>query len=205
MRNIIYIVFFMGAALHAQTKMDTAESATLKAKVKAKASTINTLLSDFTQYKHLGFLSNDIITSGKLSFKSPSMVKWEYITPYKYAVLFKNETLFINNEGKKSNIDIGSNKMFKQLNTLIINSVKGDLFDENEFDITYFKNGTNSEVYFSPKDKKFSKYIKKFQIIFNENGDVVELKMIEPSEDYTKIVFSNRTVNTKLPDAIFNQ
>ncbi|AUP79585.1 LolA family protein [Flavivirga eckloniae] len=205
MRNIIYILFFMGAVLHAQTKMSTAESATLKAKVKTQATTIKTLLSDFTQYKHLDFLSNDIKSSGKLSFKSPDLVKWEYTTPFKYAVLFKNETLFINDEGKKSNIDIGSNKMFKQLNTLIINSVKGDLFDENEFDITYFKDGANSKVYFSPKDKKFSKYIKAFQILFNEMGDVVELKMIEPSEDYTKIVFSNRAVNTNLSDAIFNQ
>ncbi|MDO5986950.1 outer membrane lipoprotein carrier protein LolA [Flavivirga amylovorans] len=195
----------MGTLLHAQTKMSTAESATLKAKVKTQAATIKTLLSDFTQYKHLDFLSNDITSSGKLSFKSPNMVKWEYLTPFKYAVLFKNETLFINDEGKKSNIDIGSSKMFKQLNTLIINSVKGDLFDENEFDITYFKDGVNSKVYFNPKDKKFSKYIKAFQILFNEEGDVVELKMIEPSEDYTKIVFSNRIVNTNLSDAIFNQ
>lgn len=125
----------MVVALNAQTKMSMEESAILKAKVKAQANTINTLLSDFTQYKHLDFLSRDIITSGKLSFKSPNLVKWEYLAPFKYSILFKNEALLINDEGKKSNVDMGSNTMFKQLNTLIINSVKGDLFDENEFDI----------------------------------------------------------------------
>ncbi|MDO5971747.1 outer membrane lipoprotein carrier protein LolA [Flavivirga aquimarina] len=205
MRNIFYIIFFIGVALHGQTKMNSAESATLKAKVKTKATTINTLLSDFTQYKHLDFLSKDIITSGKLAFKSPNMIKWEYITPFKYVVIFKNEKLFINDEGKKSNIDIGSNKMFKHLNTLIINSVKGDMFDENEFDITYYKEGVNSKVYFSPKDESFSKYIKAFHITFNVEGDVVELKMVEQSEDYTRIVFNNRKINTALSDAIFNQ
>lgn len=205
MRNIIYILFFMVFAVNAQTKMSTAESNILKAKVKARATTTNTLLSDFTQYKHLDFLSQDIITSGKLAFKSPNTVKWEYVTPFKYAILFKNETLFINNEGKKSHVDMSSNKMFKELNTLIINSIKGDMFDENQFEISYFKNGVNSEVYSSPKDKKFSKYIKSFHITFNTEGDVVELKMIEPSEDYTRIVFGNRTVNKTLPDAIFNQ
>ncbi|WP_456439651.1 LolA family protein [Psychroserpens sp.] len=203
MRNILYILFFMVTAVNGQTKMNSAESASLKAKVKAHATTINTLLSDFTQYKHLDFLSNDIVTSGKMAFKSPNTVKWEYTTPFKYSVLFKNETLFINDEGKKSNVNIGSNKMFKQLNSLIINSIKGDMFDENEFDIAYFKNEENNEVHFSPKDKKFSKYIKKFNIIFNEEGHVVELKMIEPSEDYTRIVFNNRSVNIPLSDAIF--
>lgn len=205
MRNILYILFFMVVAVNAQTKMSTTEAAIFKAKVKAQSTTINTLLSDFTQYKHLDFLSNDIVTSGKLAFKSPNTVKWEYVTPFKYSILFKNEMLFINDEGKKNNVDIGSNKMFKQLNNLIINSVKGDMFDEEEFDITYFKNGENSEVHSSPKDKKFSKYIKAFHITFNDEGDVVEIKMIEQSEDYTKIVFNNRAVNITLPDEIFAQ
>ena len=203
MRKIVYILFFMVVAVNAQTKMSSSESATLKAKVKAHATTINTLVSDFTQYKHLDFLSNDIVTSGKLAFKSPNTVKWAYTTPFKYSVLFKNDKLFINDEGKKSDVDLGSNKMFKQLNSLIINSVKGDMFDDNEFDILYFKQELNSEVHFSPKDKEFSKYIKAFHIVFNDEGHVVELKMIEPSEDHTKIVFNNRKINTSLSDAIF--
>lgn len=205
MRKILYILFFMVAAVNAQTKMSSTESATLKNKVKAHAATVKTMFSDFTQYKHLDFLANDIVTSGKLILKSPNTVKWEYTTPFKYSVLFKNETLFINDEGKKSNVDIGSNKMFKQLNSLIINSIKGDMFDENEFNIAYFKKELNSEVHFSPKEEKFSKYIKAFHIIFNDEGHVVELKMIEPSEDYTRIVFSNRTINIALSDAIFTE
>ena len=196
----------MVVGVNAQTKMSISESALLKSKVKAQATKINTLLIEFTQYKHLDFLSSDIVTSGKLAFKSSNMmVKWEYVTPFKYSVLFKNEILFINYEGKKTNFDIGSNKMFKQLNDLIIKSVKGDMFDENEFDIRYFKKGANSEVHFSLKDKKFSKYIKAFHITFNFEGDVVELKMIESSEDYTKIVFNNRKVNITLTDEIFTQ
>lgn len=193
----------MVTAVNAQTKMSGKESTTLKAKVKAEATRINTMLSDFIQYKHLDFLDNDIETSGKLAFKSPNTVKWEYTKPFKYSVLFKNEKLFINDEGKKSNVDIGSSKMFKQLNTLIINSVKGDMFDDTKFDISYFKKDNNSEVQFTPKDKEFSKYIKVFHITFNREGHVIELKMVEPSEDYTRIVFSNRSVNIPLSDEIF--
>lgn len=203
MHKILYFLLFIAASLTAQTKMSVAESNALKAKVKNHATAIKTISSDFTQYKHLDFLSNDIITTGRLAFKSPNVVKWEYIKPFKYSVLFKNKTLYINDEGNKSDIDIGSSEQFKQLNKLIINSVKGDMFDDNEFSIDYYKKEDNSEVHFRPKNKKFEKFIKAFYITFTSKGDVVEVKMIELSNDYTKIVFSNRILNTPLADEIF--
>ncbi|MBQ0741119.1 outer membrane lipoprotein carrier protein LolA, partial [Aquimarina celericrescens] len=82
--------------------MSIAEINALKEKVKTHAIETKTISSDFTQYKHLDFLSNDIITTGKLAFKTPNMVKWEYIKPFKYSVIFKNETLYINDEGNKN-------------------------------------------------------------------------------------------------------
>ncbi|WP_338734181.1 outer membrane lipoprotein carrier protein LolA [Mangrovimonas cancribranchiae] len=184
--------------------MTTTEAENLKALVKSQAKTTKTIVSDFTQYKHLDFLSNDIITKGTLHFKAPNLVKWAYNKPFQYTVIFKNESLFINDEGNKSQIDIGSNQMFKQLNKLIIKSVKGDMFDDNEFKISYFKNDGKSNVHFSPKNTEFSEYIASFQITFNKKGDVEDVKMVEPSGDYTKIVFSNRTLNTPLTDAVFN-
>jgi len=203
MRKLVYILFFAVFAVQAQTPMNSTEAMTLKSKVKALATATKTISSDFVQYKHLDFLDNDIETSGKLAFKAPDLVKWEYVVPFKYSVLFKDETLFINDEGNKSNVDIGSNKMFKQLNRLIISSVKGDMFDEAEFTIEYFRKDQNSLVYFSPKDKKFAKYIQAFHITFNSKGDVIEVKMLEPSQDYTKIVFSNKALNQTLDNAIF--
>lgn len=203
MRNLAYLCFFIVVSLQAQTKMTLAEATALKETVKSQATTTKTITSDFVQNKHLDFLSNDIITKGSLAFKVPNMIKWEYVDPFKYSVVFKNDMLYINDEGNKSDIDLGSNKMFKQLNTLIIKSVKGDMFDENEFDIEYYNKDNNSLVYFSPKDKKFAKYIKAFHITFNKKGDVIALKMIEPSGDYTKITFTNKILNSPLDDALF--
>jgi outer membrane lipoprotein carrier protein len=204
MRNLVYLLFLVVFVGHTQTQMNDSEALALKAKVKVLAFSTKTISSDFVQYKHLDFLDNDIETSGKLAFKSPNLVKWEYVTPFKYSVLFKDEKLYINDEGNKSDIDIGSNKIFKQLNRLIVSSVKGDMFDDNEFIIEYFNKDYNSIVYFSPKDHKFAKYIKTFHITFNEKGDVIEVKMIEPSEDYTKIVFTNKVLNQNIDETVFS-
>lgn len=204
MRNIIYFFLLSVSIVLGQNPMSTSEANALKEMVKSRALTTKTISSDFTQYKHLDFLENDIVTKGKLTFKSPNSIKWEYTEPFKYAVIFKNESLFINDEGNKSEIDIGSSKMFKQLNTLIIKSVKGDMFDDTEFDITYLKKDSEYLIQFKPKDGKLSKYIIAFHISFNEEGDVEQVKMIEPSGDFTKIVFSNKTLNNPVSDAVFN-
>ncbi len=183
--------------------MTADEAKVLKTLVKQQAVTTETISSDFIQFKHLDFLSNDIKSTGKLSFKSPNLIKWAYVTPFAYSVLFKNETLFIDNEGEKSNVDVGSSKLFKQLNSLITNSIKGDMFNADEFSVTYFKKEDKSEVHFAPKDQNFSKFIKTFQITYNHKGAVTEVKMVEPSDDYTQIIFTNRVVNKKISDEVF--
>ncbi len=198
-------MFLFVLSIHGQTKMNPQEAVALRTKVKSVAETTETISSDFTQYKHLDFLSNDIESKGTLAFKAPDLVKWEYTKPFSYAVLFKNQKLYINDEGNKSNMDLSSNQLFKQLNQLITASIRGDMFDDEAFRISYFRQDNGSLVHFMPKDKQFAEFIKAFHITFNQEGEVDEVKMIEPSGDYTHIVFSNRTQNQPLPDAVFTQ
>lgn len=208
MRKLLLLsfLFLAVAPLFGQnTAVSSQEIATLKQKVKQKAAKTKTILSDFDQYKHLDFLSNDIKTSGKLAFKAPDIVKWEYLKPYKYSIVFKENKLFINDEGKKSDVNIGSNKLFKKINQLIIKSVSGDMFDDNEFKISYSQSKTEYIVSFLSKDAELKKYIKEFVLHFSKKDySVNEVKNIEPSDDYTRIVFKNRKENSTLDNAIFS-
>ena len=126
MRKLITLIFIFGLLLSsvAQEKsMSKSEIQTFKENVKASAKSITTIKSDFTQYKHLDILSNDIETNGHMVFKSPNLVKWQYTKPFSYSVIFKEDQLLINDDGTKSNVDIGSSKLFKNLNELIISSI----------------------------------------------------------------------------------
>jgi len=200
----IYIIFFTLGVNAQQAQMSQTEINNFKKKIKAVAENTKTILSDFTQYKHLEFLSNDIKTSGKMAFKAPNLVKWEYTNPYKYSVIFKEDQLLINDDGKKSDVKIGGSKMFKKLNQLIVNSVSGNMFDNNEFDISYYKTAGFYRVLFTSKDKNLSKYIKQFILHFSKKElTVIEVKMVEPSNDYTQIIFKNRKENIVLKDEVF--
>ncbi len=181
------------------------ESNDLRIKVVEKSKKTTSIISDFVQYKHLDFLSNDIKSSGNMVFKSPDLIKWEYVIPFKYSVVFKDDKLNINDDGVKSKIDLSSNKAFKSLNNLIIKSIKGDMFDDNKFEIAYFKNKRYYIVHFKPKDKKLGSFISEFVLSFDKKTlDVIEVKMIESSEDYTLIEFINQEFNKPISSEVFS-
>jgi len=205
MHKLFYLFIFMVSIVTAQTQMTKTEAEALKALVKEQAEITQTITSDFTQYKHLDFLSNDIESKGKMAFKTPDMVKWQYTKPFAYTVIFKDGKLYINDDGNKSNMDVGGNKIFEQLNQLITASIRGDMFDDTQFDISYFKKEGESLIHFLPKDAQFADFIKAFHLTFNTKGEVEQVKMIEPSGDYTRIVLSNRLTNEPLSDADFAQ
>jgi len=187
-----------------EQKMSDNEITVFKQSVALVSKKIKTLSTDFVQYKHLDFLSKDIETSGKMVFKEPNSLLWQYKKPYSYSIIFKNGKILINDEGKKSAVDIGNSKLFGKINKLIVGSVSGDLFDDKEFSISYFKNKDQNVTKFIPKDTALKKYIKQIELTFGkEDATVVQVKLMESSEDYTRIVLKNKVINAKVDEASF--
>lgn len=199
------MLFLSFGVFSQEQKMSESEITAFKNSVNATAKNTKTLSTDFTQLKHMDFLSKDIETSGKMNFKSPNMLQWQYVKPYQYSIVFKNNKIFINDAGKKNNIDKGNSKMFDKLNKLIVGSVNGNMFDENEFTISYFKTKDFNITKLLPKDASLKKYVKQMELYFDKTGNTVsQVKMIEPSNDYTKIIFKNKVINAKIEDSVFN-
>lgn len=199
------MLFLSFGVFSQEQKMSESEITTFKNSVNETAKNTKTLSTDFTQLKHMDFLSKDIETSGKMNFKSPNMLQWQYVKPYQYSIVFKNNKIFINDAGKKNNIDKGNSKMFDKLNKLIVGSVNGNMFDENEFTISYFKTKDFNITKLLPKDASLKKYVKQMELYFDKTGNTVsQVKMIEPSNDYTKIIFKNKVINAKIEDSVFN-
>ncbi|MCK0130968.1 outer membrane lipoprotein carrier protein LolA [Flavobacteriaceae bacterium F08102] len=202
--TILFLIFTVSAgSIRAQRSMDASEIQLFKQAVQQKAANTTSILSDFTQYKHLDFLENDIVSAGVLAFKAPETVKWGYQSPFTYSVLFENGKLFIDDEGKKSDVKVGGSPLFKELSELIVKSVRGDMFDANKFTIRYFKTKQGYEVELDTKDPDFKKYIAQFVLTFNTAYSVHEVKMMEPSGDFTRIVFTNRKDNIPIDEKIF--
>lgn len=207
MKIRIYLLFLtlLTVAVSAQEqKMSDSEIATFKQSVNAVSKKIKTLTTDFVQYKHMDFLAKDIETSGKMYFKEPNLLLWQYKKPYNYSIVFKNGKILINDEGKKSSVDVGNSKIFAKINKLIVGSVSGDMFDDKEFVISYFKTKDNNITKLIPKDAALKKYIKQIELSFDkQDATVIQVRLLESSEDFTKIVFKNKQLNAKVDDSVF--
>ena len=203
---LLLLLVGLGSSVSAQNRLSENEIKAFKSNVQKVSQSTKSIQSDFTQTKKLSVLDNTIISKGHLAFKAPNLVKWEYTTPYKNSAIFKDDKLLVNNEGKKDEMDLSSNRLFRSLNTLIVNSIKGDMFDETQFEISYFSSGAHYLVKFIPKDKRLKKFISTFELKFDKTSSQVnEVKLIEPNDDYTVIEFKNKQINSTIPESVFKQ
>ncbi len=202
---VCFFLFLMPLFANAQgIKLSESEIKIFKNNVSTTAERSKTIVNTFIQRKHIDFLSNDIESSGDLYFKAPNIIKWTYTNPYQYSVIFREQKLYINDAGKKSDINLASNKVFKKLNDLIARSVSGDMLDDTQFDMSFFKDTTYHIVKLSPKDDTLKEMFKEIVLSFESDTYLVSgVKLIEPSEDYTLIKFKNVSVNKPISNAIF--
>ena len=95
--------------------------------------------------------------------------------------------------------------MFEKINKMIVGSISGNMFDDNEFSISYFKNKDFFIAKLVTKTKDIQKYIKQIDLYFPVNEVTAsQVKLIEPSGDYTKIVFKNKVLNAKIDESTFS-
>lgn len=200
----IALVFATISFCFAQVPLSAAQQITFKNKVQKTARETKSITSDFTQTKHLDILIDVSTSSGKLYYAAPDNIRWEYTEPQSSIAIFKEDVLWVSHEGKTEKIDLSSKKLFKRFNTLIVNSITGTMFDEEQFEISYFKIAKGYMVKFLPKEKRLQRFVATIQLTFTENtGEVTQVKLIEPNDDYTLITFNNRAINSSIPKEKF--
>lgn len=203
--NIIsFLLLLFGVFTSAQTKMNAAEIRQFTNLVSAESKKTKTLQANFVQTKKMDFLNKDLVTSGQMALQAPGMLSWKYTKPYQYSVIFKNGKMHINDQGKKSTLDAKS-RNFEKLNKLIIGSANGNLLNDPDFTVSYFKNSSGNIARFIPKSAQLLKYIRQVDLHFASNQSVVsQVNMLEASGDTTTIVFKNTKVNAPVPASVFS-
>lgn len=200
----IFFILWSFNSFAQEQKLSTAEIATFKKEVMQQSEKIKSLKTDFIQYKHLSFLSREIETSGNMVFQTPDLLNWKYTKPYQYSIVFRKGKIHINDQGNKTSFDASTNKMFEKINKLIVGSVSGNMFDDNEFSISYYKNKTHYIAKFVPKAKDLKQVIEEVELYFPFDKMMVsEVKLNESSGDYTKIIFKNQQLNAKISPSDF--
>jgi outer membrane lipoprotein-sorting protein len=177
-----------------------------KKELAEKTGKIATIESNFLQEKNLSVISEKIITKGKFCFKKEKKLRWEYTEPFQYLIIINGDKIFIKDENKESNINVQSNRLFDEINNIIIGSVRGTILnDDKSFNIILMENNTYDLVKLFPKTPQMKEFLQEIRIYFDKNDLTVSiLEMQEASGDYTKIEFTDKKFNAPIPDETFS-
>lgn len=170
----------------------------------ATAQKTNSIKSDFVQEKNLSMLAEKITSKGKFWFKKDNMVRMEYIQPTKYLMIINKDNILVKDEQKENKINTRSNKLFQQINKIIVDCVQGSILGNPDFKVKVFENKSNYLVELSPLSKGIKDFFKSINIsVDKKDNSVSNIDMQEPSGDNTTIHFINKEINASLPDALF--
>ena len=111
--------------------------------------------------KYMSILTNEIQSSGQLYFKKENKLKWAYTEPFLYTIILNGKEIIIDDAGKINSFEIEASQAFKQINEIIINSVRGDVLQEDQFDIEYLENGTLYLCKLRPKSDQMTKLLRR--------------------------------------------
>jgi outer membrane lipoprotein-sorting protein len=180
------------------------DTAAFKQKMQGQSQLINSMESNFTQEKYLSVMSEKIITKGHFNFKKVNMLRWEYTDPYKYVIAINKDKMFIKDNNKVTKYDINSNKMFKSINEMMVNTVQGNLLNNKDYKPAFYENEKIYLVELTPVQKAAKDFLKNIYLYIDKTDYVVvKVKLTEPGDDYTIIDFTDRKTNQPIADEKF--
>jgi len=208
MHKIIIILLFVssGFTLKAQPPGYTPvkDLARFKEQFTAIAKKTETIKSDFMQEKNLSMLSEKIISKGKFWFKKDNLLRMEYNKPFEYLVILNKDNMYIKDGQKENKISTRSNKLLQQINKITVDCVQGAILSNPDFITKVYENRNAYEVELSPVGRALKEFFKTIIVVVDKSDySVSSIEMVENGGDYTLIRFTNRELNTAIPDAIF--
>jgi len=203
MNKFLFLIFLplLGFSQNFKPVKDTIS---LKQKIESMSKATNSIEADFIQEKNLSMLSEKIISKGRFVFKKENMLRWEYLTPSKYLIIINKEKVIIKDEKKTNKYDMNSNKVFKEINDIMLSCVQGTIFKSNKFKTSYFENDKFYKLELIPQVKNMKETFKKINLYFDKNvTSVAKMEMIENNDDLTSLDFINKKLNAPITENTF--
>lgn len=181
-----------------------ADLAKFKTDFSAATQKTTSVKSDFTQEKNLAMLSEKIISKGNFWFKKDSRVRMEYNQPFKYLMILNKDKVYVKDGQKESRVSTRSNKLFQQINKIMIDCMQGTMLGNTDFNTRVFENKNSALVELSPVTKGLKELFRSINVIVDKKDfSVTSIEMKELSGDNTIIRFTNKEPNAPINDAMF--
>jgi outer membrane lipoprotein-sorting protein len=204
--KIVVFTFFccwMSIGFAQEQKMSVSDIANFQSAMR-KSVQLKTLTADFTQYKKVSYVKNELVSSGKFYVKNPDRLAWIYRNPVSSALIFKDKKITIEEKGSKKTMDVSRSKQFEKISQAIQSNMNGEIYQGTEFSLSYFHTNKQYILKLDPLAKDVKKAMKQLVLYFDKSShQVSEVKLLDNSNGFTRFVFSNHKLNEAIADAVF--
>ena len=202
---VILLTCLSALSVMGQTKLTSEQEKQVLAKMDQSSNALRSLQCDFVQSKRMKILSKEMQSKGILYFKKPDKIRWQYTSPYDYTFIMNGDKVQIKSAKSTKNIDIQGNKIFRQITTIILNTVTGGgIMNSADFNVELYKSG---DIYFAkmlPKKKEVKQVYSSIEVYFNSALTMVDtIKMIEKSGEYTVVKLVAPKINATISESVF--
>jgi outer membrane lipoprotein-sorting protein len=204
--GICLICFFVWVSARSQyagfTLLSNPE--TFKAAFTKATQNTSTIKSDFTQEKNLSMLSDKISSRGKFWFKKENKVRLEYLQPFTYLMILNAGKIYIKDGAKENRVSANSNKVFQQVNRILVDCVGGTVLSNPDFHSRIFEGPKAYLIELQPVARNLKALYQKINIFIDKKDYTAEsINMLELSGDDSNIRFFNKELNANIPDPLF--
>lgn len=176
-----------------------------KTNFQKESSSIRSISSNFTQEKVLTALTEKITSNGIFRFKRDSKVRLEYIKPFSYLMIMNGDKMLVRDDNKESRMNMKNNKLFQQINRIMIDCLQGSILDSKDFTTMVFENDKVFLLEMTPVSKSLKNFFQTIVLkVEKSDYSVQSMQMNEPGGDYTLLTFTDKKLNVTLQDEVFN-
>lgn len=196
------LLFSVSSASGADSKpLTEAQAAEAIKKIDASCAGIKSLTADFKQVKDIAILQEKMVSTGKMYF-ADGMLRWEYVSPYTCLFILNKEKVLLQSSQTSSKMDVNSNRLFKSIARIIMNSITGQgLSGGEDFKVRMFLDGGCYSAELEPLKKEMKQMFKTVRLHFGKDLKVNEVDLVDNSGETVVTILNavyNETVDAKV-------
>ncbi len=207
MKKLLLSIVFVAVSLMvtAQTQLSENQTQEVIRQQTQVASTMQSMQCRFVQEKTSSMLAEPSVAEGTMHYAAPDRMRWEYTTPYAFALVVNGERLVKVTEGKAEVLEGNAGRMYQGMVNLIIGSASGKkLFDTTVFDIVFYDDNGFWRADMTPKRRDMKRMFSQLVFRFDKktNG-ISRVEFVSANGDITSIRFEEIKVNEAISDKVF--
>ncbi|MBR4837807.1 MAG: outer membrane lipoprotein carrier protein LolA [Bacteroidales bacterium] len=151
----------------------------------------------FTQQKTMAMLAEPTVSEGLMGYNSPDKMRWEYTSPYSFALVVDGDKITKITDGNEELLDAKSGRMYQGIVNIIMSSATGKkLFDKTMFNVDIQDVGEFWKAEMKPKKQNMKRMFSMLTFYFGKTDNIInKVEMTEAGGDMTTIQFYDMKIN----------